>query len=777
MLSFDRSNRRRGRRRSPCAPRPAAEVLELRAVPAGGVAVAYTLVQDWGSGFQSRISLTNNGTTTVKNWTLEFDDPGVSIDSIWDAAVVSRAGAHYVVKNAGWNADIAPGTSASFGYTGSPGRPAAPTNFVVNGATAGGGGNGPSLSIDDVSLVEGNSGTTNAVFTVKLSAAATATVTVGFGTADGTANAGADYTRTTGSLTFAAGQTTKTVSVPVIGDGSYEPDETFAVILSNPVGATIADNQGIATIRNDDPAPASDATFVVTSDWGSGFQGRITVTNRSATDASDWTLEFDWPNVTVNSIWDAKIAARTGNHDTIAPLSYDMAIPAGGSVTFGFTAAPGNVSVGPANFALHLVSGGGGGGGSTGNHAPTAANDLLRTSPGTPATIAVLANDTDADGDTLSLKSVGSPAHGATKANADGTVTYTPAPGYTGTDSFTYVVADGKGGTANGTVSVTVASPIAWPAHVFAPYVDVTLYPMFDMVAVAKDQGLRFFSLAFITADPQGNPAWGGYAEYGVAGGSTFEGALQQQIAGIRALGGDVVPSFGGAAGQELAQTITDVAKLKAAYRKVVDAYDLTHVDFDIEGAAAAEHASIDRRSQALAALQKDLAAVGRNLDISLTLPVLPTGLTADGLYVVQSAVKAGVKISVVNVMAMDYGDSAAPNPQGKMGDYAIQADNSLFTQLQGVYGTSKTSAQLWGMVGLTPMIGLNDVTTEVFDQIEAREVLAFAQQKGIGRLAFWSLNRDRRNSAGRINWVDIQSSSILQQPYEFSTIFKPFTG
>jgi chitinase len=135
------------------------------------------------------------------------------------------------------------------------------------------------------------------------------------------------------------------------------------------------------------------------------------------------------------------------------------------------------------------------------------------------------------------------------------------------------------------------------------------------------------------------------------------------------------------------------------------------------------------------------------------------------------------VNLSVVNVMAMDYGDSAAPNPQGRMGDYAIQAATSLFNQLRAVYGAAKTDSQLWGMVGVTPMIGINDVTTEVFDQQEAREVLAFAQQRGIGRIAFWSLNRDQQNPAGVLNHVDLKSSSILQSPFEFTGIFRPFTS
>ncbi len=233
--------------------------------------------------------------------------------------------------------------------------------------------------------------------------------------------------------------------------------------------------------------------------------------------------------------------------------------------------------------------------------------------------------------------------------------------------------------------------------------------------------------------------------------------------------------SFGGAAGQELALAITDVSALQRAYQSVIDDYGLTHIDFDIEGAAVADHASIDRRNQAIAALQQAAAAAGKPLDVSFTLPVLPTGLTADGLYVLQSALRYGVNIGNVNVMAMDYGDSAAPNPQGQMGQYAIQAATSLFDQLKGLYGASKTDAQLWQLVGVTPMIGLNDVTSEKFDQTAAQQLEAFAQQKGIGRIAMWSLNRDQESPSGTLTYVDVTSSSIVQQPFEFSKIFEAF--
>lgn len=110
----------------------------------------------------------------------------------------------------------------------------------------------PSVTINDVTLSEGNAGSANAVFPVSLSAASTSTVTVNYVTANGTAAAGSDYTPVSGTLTFSPGQTSKTISVPVIGDTTVEGNETFLVNLSGAANAVIADGQGLGTINNDD---------------------------------------------------------------------------------------------------------------------------------------------------------------------------------------------------------------------------------------------------------------------------------------------------------------------------------------------------------------------------------------------------------------------------------------------------------------------------------------------------------------------------------------------
>jgi hypothetical protein len=117
-----------------------------------------------------------------------------------------------------------------------------------------GGGGGPGLTIDDVRVREGNTGTVPAFFTVRLSSPSTTTVRVTVATGDFTARAPADYRAQSAVLTISPGRTTVGFAVPVEGDVVDEPDEAFVVRLSAPVGATIADGQGTATIADDDPA-------------------------------------------------------------------------------------------------------------------------------------------------------------------------------------------------------------------------------------------------------------------------------------------------------------------------------------------------------------------------------------------------------------------------------------------------------------------------------------------------------------------------------------------
>lgn len=315
------------------------------------------------------------------------------------------------------------------------------------------------------------------------------------------------------------------------------------------------------------------------------------------------------------------------------------------------------------------------------------------------------------------------------------------------------------------------AQATSWPSNLFAPYVDFTAWPPYDIVGAATNTGLRYVSLAFVVADtsqdpttvsPTNIPAWGGYTAY-----STASAYRLSDINTFRGLGGDVVISFGGQSGTPLAGYITNAAPLQQAYQSVIDNYSATRIDFDIEGTWADDLPSINLRSSVMKALQDAATASGKTLEISLTLAVFPSGLQSDSLYVVQAAVTNGVNLSCVNIMAMDYGDDNAPNPSGQMGTYAIMAATNLFNQLKTIYQNAnipKTDAQLWQMVGITPMIGVNDVSDEVFEPADATNVAAFAQSQDIGMIGMWSLNRDQSSASG-----------VSQTPFEFTEAFLPF--
>ncbi len=138
------------------------------------------------------------------------------------------------------------------------------------------------LSLSDVRVVEGNSGVVNAVFNVTLSPASSQTVTVNYATQNGTATQPADYAVTSATLTFAPGETTKTITVPVKGDLLDEDDETFLVNLSGAAGALIAKAQGIGTIADDDATPSVAINDITVTEGSGGIKNAVFTVTLSA---------------------------------------------------------------------------------------------------------------------------------------------------------------------------------------------------------------------------------------------------------------------------------------------------------------------------------------------------------------------------------------------------------------------------------------------------------------------------------------------------------------
>jgi VCBS repeat-containing protein len=399
------------------------------------------------------------------------------------------------------------------------------------------------LSINDVSMTEGNSGLKDFVFTVTLSEASASTVTVQYSTAEGTALDNSDFLRIPSgnqsfpTLTFAPGETSQTLKVRVKGDINPEADETFFVNLSNGINATILYGQGVGTILNDDSAPvANPDAYSVNEDTALNIGGAGILAND--TDAQNeplttilvsgpshgsLTLNADGSfsysptadyngsdsftyrasdsnlqsadtvvTITVDAVNDAPTfnlgANQTTSEDAGAQtvpgwatgMSAGPADEAGQSLEFVVTtnnpalfavapsvAADGTLTFTPAADAngqatvtvVLCDSGGTANGGvdsSPGlnftisvtpvNDTPVAADDAYQTAEDNALTVSgagVLANDTDADGDTLSAVVVSGPSHGNLTLNSDGSFTYTPETNYNGSDSFTYQANDG----------------------------------------------------------------------------------------------------------------------------------------------------------------------------------------------------------------------------------------------------------------------------------------------------------------------------------------------
>ena len=289
----------------------------------------------------------------------------------------------------------------------------------------------------------------------------------------------------------------------------------------------------------------------------------------------------------------------------------------------------------------------------------------------------------------------------------------------------------------------------SWPAKLFAPYAYIPYEdPTSDCL---RETGQRYYTLAFVLGDSNNEPAWDGQKTMRVA-----DNFRADTIKTIREHGGDVIVSFGGEGGKELALTTPDPAALAAKYQAVIDRYHFTWLDFDIEGKTLGKQTVNARRNAALQRLQ----SAHPGLRVSFTLPGNPTGLEDESLQLLADAKKQGVRIESVNVMTMDFAREVKGG--AKMGDLAIQSLQSTHEQLAKL-GLPDTP------LGVTPMIGENDVKSVIFGPDDAAKVLDFVRQTPwMKTLGFWSVNRDQANPKNDDN------SGIPQGKWDFTNRFKP---
>lgn len=295
-------------------------------------------------------------------------------------------------------------------------------------------------------------------------------------------------------------------------------------------------------------------------------------------------------------------------------------------------------------------------------------------------------------------------------------------------------------------------------SYAVAPYADMTNNQEGMLNSAATSAGLKAFSAAFVTGSGC-TPIWGDTLP--VSNDPTVTG----EITTAEGHGAQPIVSFGGASGIELAQSCTSLSQLTTAYQSVIAALHVSHIDFDIEGAAIAYTANNNTRFQAINALE----AANPGLVVSVTIPVNPTGPDNNGQAFLAAAQANGTRIDIINGMAMDYYGSFDTGG-AQMGTYAVDAAQATLS-----YAKTLWPSMTYANIGVTPMIGQNDDAAEVFTEADAHTLVSFAQANHLGRLAFWSVDRDQA-CGGSVSGLP-ECSEISQSPLDFTKIFTAYTG
>jgi hypothetical protein len=330
---------------------------------------------------------------------------------------------------------------------------------------------------------------------------------------------------------------------------------------------------------------------------------------------------------------------------------------------------------------------------------------------------------------------------------------------------------------AAGAAPATAAVAGGWqdrglPQHVFAPYFETYDTSDGGLAQLSSQSGARFLSLAFLQTAQAGSCTayWNGDTSEPIAPAS-----FGADIAAIQASGGNVIPSFGGysadTTGTELADSCTSVGAIAKVYERLITTYNVPRIDLDVEGTSLTNAAGINRRNEAIAAVEAWAAAHGRHIQFSYTLPTFPTGLTSAGLAVLRNAAADGARISVVNIMTFDY---YIGTTQDMLAD-TESAAAALYAQLRALH-EADSPRQLWHMIGVTEMPGIDDFgTAETFTEADAPALLHWARGKGIDMLSFWALQRDNGGCPGTKGAGNC--SGLAQPTWYFSHSLEPFTS
>ena len=319
---------------------------------------------------------------------------------------------------------------------------------------------------------------------------------------------------------------------------------------------------------------------------------------------------------------------------------------------------------------------------------------------------------------------------GATTSVTGTTATVTglsPATRYT----FTVRAKDAAGNTSPLSVAVTATTAQGGGGGErfiqAAPYLYLGWGNPPSATEVMRSTGVRWYTMAFILAQNGCNPAWDSQRPL-------LGGVDQSTIQAIRAAGGDVVPSIGGWSGNKLGPNCATPEALAGAYQKVIDAYDLNAIDVDIENTDEFENAAVqDRVLTALKIVKQN----NPGLKTILTFPTFISGPNSWGNRLIERAHALNADIDNFTIMPFNFGGGA------DMYAATVSSTVGLKDKLKSVFGW--TDAEAYAHVGISGMNGSSD-TGEITTAQTWTRIRDWANANDIGRLAFWSVNRDGPN-------------------------------
>ena len=271
---------------------------------------------------------------------------------------------------------------------------------------------------------------------------------------------------------------------------------------------------------------------------------------------------------------------------------------------------------------------------------------------------------------------------------------------------------------------------------------------------IMKATGVRHFTLAFIVSGGGCAPAWNGPNGPDPLTGSPEEAAIRD----VRAAGGDVSISFGGAGGTKLGVTCSSPDALAGAYQQVISAYRLRAIDVDLEDTEVATPAVRQRVIDALAIVRQH----NPGLLVSLTMATEPDGPGPHQRDLITRAAASSLHIDAWTIMPLDF-EPPVPN----MGQVSVQAAEKLKADLMSAYHEPASAA--YATMGISSVNGIDD-TGGTVTVADFQTVLQYVRAHHLARFTFWSVNRDWPCSQGR-SIAAVSCSGIAQPPYAFTQI------